>query len=135
MELMTLTIDLRVLVYTGVLSLLIPVIYLIGRMKTKDGLKWGMSNRDQPLEIPAWARRAERAHANLTENLAPFAILVLVAHVAGEANELTALGARIFFWARVAHVAIYTAGITGLRSLAFFAGMAGEIIILSQILA
>lgn len=136
MELMTLTTDLRVLAYTAALALLIPVVYLIGRIRTQGGLKWGLGNRDQPpLEVPGWAKRAERAHANLTENLAPFAILVLVAHVAGEANDLTALGARIFFWARVAHAALYTAGITGLRTLAFIAGLGAEILILIQILA
>jgi uncharacterized MAPEG superfamily protein len=63
-----------------------------------------------------------------------FAILVLVAHLSGQANDLTALGARIFFWARVAHIIVYTAGIVGLRTLVFGAGLAAEILILVQIL-
>jgi uncharacterized MAPEG superfamily protein len=101
---------------------------------TPGGLKWGVGNRAGEMRFPAWTERATRAHANITENLAPFAILVLVAHLSGQANDLTALGARIFFWARVAHFLVYTAGITGLRTLIFFVGVAAQILIIIQIL-
>ena len=74
-----------------------------------------------------------RAQANLIENLAPFAILVLVAHVAGKANAMTAMGATIFFWGRVVHLAAYVAGILYLRTLAWFAAWAGGILILVQL--
>ena len=94
-----------------------------------------VGNREGEMRFPGWTERATRAHANLTENLAPFAILVLVAHLSGQANDLTALGARIFFWARVAHFLVYTAGITGLRTVIFFVGVAAEILILVQILS
>ena len=46
--------------------------------------------------LPGWAERAKRAHINMAENLAPFAALVLVAHVTGAANATTAMGAAIF---------------------------------------
>ncbi|WP_428261358.1 MAPEG family protein [Haliangium sp.] len=131
---MELTIELRMLVYTGLLGFITSFIYLGGRMMTKGGMAWGIGNRDQAIEFPAWAERAQRAHANFTENLAPFAILVVVAHLIGVHNDLTALGARMFFWARVGHIVVYTVGIPYLRTLVFFAGTAGEIIILLQIL-
>jgi uncharacterized MAPEG superfamily protein len=130
-----LTTDLRMLVYTSVLAFLIPLAYGIGRILTPGGLKWGTSNRSEPMQFPAWMERAARAHANLVENLAPFAILVLVAHLSGQANEVTALGARAFFWLRAAHAAVYIAGITGLRTLIFIASLAAELLILFQILA
>ena len=76
---------------------------------------------------------SQRAHANLTENLAPFAILVLVAHVAGKANATTALGAQLFFWGRVAHVLVYTAGIIYLRTAVFALAAIGELMILLQL--
>jgi uncharacterized MAPEG superfamily protein len=122
--------DLFWLVCTALLSLLIPSVYLIGRVQTPGGTQWAFGNRDTHLPVPAWTERALRAHANLTENLAPFAILVLTAHAAGKSSELTAMGAAIFFWARVAHVAVYTAGIIGLRTLVFFVGAVGEVMIL-----
>lgn len=135
MDSLPLTTDLRILVYTGLLSLLIPMVYLVGRVITPGGTKWGVGNRDGEMRFPGWTERATRAHANLVENLAPFAILVLVAHLSGQANDLTALGARIFFWARVAHAAVYIAGVTGLRTLIFVVSVAAEILIAIQILS
>jgi uncharacterized MAPEG superfamily protein len=127
------TTDLTMLVATALLCLLIPTIYLMGEVQTPGGLEWGLGNRGEPLKLPEWAARAKRAHLNLVENLAPFAILVLVAQVTGKANGMTALGAGIFFWARVAHLAVYTAGIIGLRTAVFFVGTAGEVLILIQL--
>ena len=46
--------------------------------------------------------------------------------MAGFANEQTALGATIFFWARLAHAIIYITGVWQWRALAFIAGLAGE---------
>ncbi len=128
------TTDLMTLVWTAVLSLLVPSIYLVGRAQTPGGMEWALGNRAEPLQIPEWAARAQRAHANLVENLAPFAILVLIAHLTGKANGWTALGAQLFFWARVAHVVVYTAGLIGIRTAVFFVGTAGELLILVQLL-
>jgi uncharacterized MAPEG superfamily protein len=46
--------------------------------------------------------RAARAHRNMLENLVWFASLVLIAVVTNKTNDMTLLGAQIFFWARVA---------------------------------
>ena len=128
------TTDLTMLVATAVLCLLNPMIYLLGEMQTPGGLEWGLSNRAEAFTLPEWAARAKRAHLNLLENIAPFAILVLAAQVSGKANGMTALGAEIFFWARVAYVGVYTAGITGVRTVVYFVGTAGELLILIQLL-
>jgi uncharacterized MAPEG superfamily protein len=127
------TTDLWMLVWSGLLCVLLPTVYLVGRSSQPGGLAWGFGNRDVALAVPAWVRRAERAHINLVENLAPFAILVLVAHVAGKANATTAMGATLFFWGRVAHAVVYVAGIPYLRTAAFFVGTIGELMILSQL--
>jgi len=128
------TTDLLMLVWTAVLSLLLPSVYAAGRLSQPGGVAWGFGNRDTPLPAPAWTERAVRAHANLIENLPPFIILVVAAHLTGRANDTTALGATIFFWARVAHAIIYTAGIVYLRTAAFAVSLAGEVLILSQLL-
>ena len=127
------TTDLAMLVATSLLALAIPVLYLIGRMQVPGGMQWALGNREVPLVVPEWVARAQRAHANLVENLAPFAVLVLTAHLAGRANQWTAYGAALFFVARLAHVGCYTAGLVPLRTLVFFAGTAGEILILLQL--
>ena len=71
---------------------------------------------EKPLD--GWGQRAKRVHLNTVENLAHFAALVLVAHIAGAANETTAMWAQVFFWARVAHALIFYAGIPYLRTVA-----------------
>ncbi len=87
---------------------------------------------DKPL--PEWAQRAYRAHLNLIENIGPFAALVLVAHIAGAANETTALAATIFFWARVVQAAVHHLGIPYVRTLAFFVSFFAEVAIFLAIL-
>lgn len=127
------TTDLWMAVWTIVLSLLLPGVVLAGRLQVPGGMAWALGNRDTSLAVPAWAGRAERAHRNLLENLAGFVALVLIAHVTGHANATTALGATIFFWGRVAHAAVYIAGLTGVRTAAFFVAVFGELLILLQL--
>ncbi len=105
------TTDLWSLVASALLCLAMPFVALPSLSQISNGVVWAFGNRDTALEFPAWAARVQRAHANMAENLAPFAILVMVAHASGLANEQTALGATIFFWARAAHFLVYTAGI------------------------
>ena len=127
------TTDLWMVVWSAVLALLFFNTYATALYAISGGLGWGFGNRDQPLELPPWAARARRAHANLVENLAPFAVLVLVAHVTGKANATTALGAQIFFWGRIAHAALYITGIPYARTAAFTVAFVGEILILFQL--
>jgi uncharacterized MAPEG superfamily protein len=90
------------------------------------------SAEEKPLT--GWRQRAKRVHLNMTENLAHFAVLVVVAHLAGMANETTAIAAQVFFWARLAHAVVFYAGIPFLRTIAFSAGFIAEIFIFVQII-
>lgn len=90
------------------------------------------SAEEKPLT--GWRQRAKRVHLNMTENLAHFAALVVVAHLAGMANETTAIAAQVFFWARLAHAVVFYGGIPYLRTLAFAAGFIAEIFIFVQII-
>ncbi len=47
---------------------------------------------------------------------------------------MTAMGAMIFFWARVAYAAIYIAGIAWLRTLAWFVSVIGMAMIAYELL-
>lgn len=128
------TTDLWMLVWTTLLALGLPFVYLAGLTRVPGGVGWGLGNRAEALPgIPEWAARAQRAHLNLLQNLVPFSILVLVAQVSGKANATTALGATIFLWARVAHAAVYIAGIKYLRTLVFAIGTFGAVLILTQL--
>ena len=63
-------------------------------------------------DYPDWVRRANRAHVNLVEQFGAFAGVVLVAHLAGISDGLTAACAAIFFWARIVHAVVFIAGVT-----------------------
>jgi len=127
------TTDLWMLVYSALWCTLIPFISITGLAGMPGGMAWGFGNRDTPFAVPDWVGRARRAHTNMVENLAPFAALVLVAHVADKVNASVILGAQIFFVARVAHTGIYVVGIPYLRTLAFGLASFGEILILIQL--
>ena len=126
--------ELTMLVCSAVLAMLMPLTYAYGEMQTPGGLEWGLSNRDRAMQFAPWVDRAKRAHNNLLENLPSFAILVLVAHVTGHLNFWTALGAGLFFLARVLYAAIYIAGLTGIRTVVFFIGTLGQVLILLQLI-
>lgn len=86
--------------------------------------------------MPAWLRRANRAHINLVEQFGAFAGLVVVAHLAGVSTSATALAAAIYFWARIAHAVVMIAGIgvIMLRTLIFVAAWLCLIVIAWEIM-
>jgi len=91
---------------------------------TKEGLDIGLGNRDDLKEATPMGGRAERAAKNSIEAAAFFVPLALVANAAGMDAEVMQ-GAQIAFWARIAYVPIYIAGIKYLRSLAGIGGVLG----------
>jgi uncharacterized MAPEG superfamily protein len=56
----------------------------------------------KPRPVPLWGQRAYHAHLSSVESFAPFAALVLIAHVARKADGTTAFCAMAFFWLRLA---------------------------------
>ncbi len=129
-----LTTELRLLTYTALISLLVWVPYILSEIKTR-GLSRAVGYPSGVVDdLPAWAQRCHRAHMNLVENIGPFAVFVLVAHVLGINNGMTVLGAQLFFWARIVQILVMIAGISWVRTLAFAAGLIGNLLILGQIL-
>jgi uncharacterized MAPEG superfamily protein len=57
---------------------------------------------------------------------APFAALVVAAHLAGKADAMTAFWSASFFWVRLAHAIVYWAGIPYLRTVLFTLGFIVE---------
>jgi len=73
----------------------------------------------KPRPVPLWGERANRAHLNAVESFAPFAALVLIAHVTGRADATTAFCAMAFFWLRLAHAIVYWLGLPFIRTIVF----------------
>tara|TARA_R110001592_G_scaffold363396_2_gene687628 strand:+ start:46000 stop:46395 length:396 start_codon:yes stop_codon:yes gene_type:complete len=116
--------ELLMLVYSAVLFLVIIVVQA-GLAISQNGLMAQAGNRDSLAEPTVLRKRLQRLAANMEENLVLFAIVVLVAHAAGVSNETTALGAVVFFYARVGHAIVYTFGWPVIRPLFYFAGLFG----------
>ena len=85
-------------------------------------------------KLSQWAQRAVRAHHNGIENLAIFAPVVLTAHLLSISNPATKAAAAIYFFARLVHFIVYSAGIPLARTLAFAAGWAAQIVFIASIL-
>jgi uncharacterized MAPEG superfamily protein len=124
--------DLKLLVWSTALAVVQMLIAVIGA-QMQVGLPPLVGNRENLPVFTGWAGRAQRAHRNMLENLVLFAALVLVAQVAGKANAMTALGAQLFFWGRVAYAAIYLAGIPWARTAVWAVSVAGLVIIFLQL--
>jgi len=93
---------------------------------TAPGVGWALGNRDEALPVSPIAGRADRAARNMLENLLLFVALVAAAELSGHADAARlALGARVFFWARVAYFALYVAGIPYVRTAAWGVGVYG----------
>ena len=91
---------------------------------TQEGRNIGLGNRDNLREATPMGGRAERAAKNSIEAAVFFVPLALIANAAGLDAEVM-LGAQVAFWARIAYVPIYIAGIKYLRSLVWIVGVVG----------
>jgi uncharacterized MAPEG superfamily protein len=124
--------ELQLLVWSGILALVQMAVAAIGA-NSQVGLMVLAGNRERVPPLTGWAHRAVRAHANLLENLIVFAILVLVAHAAGRLNEMTLIGAQLFFWARLAYAIVYVIGIPWLRTAIWAVSLVGMLMIALQL--
>lgn len=119
-----LSLELTFLLWSVVITFIQLIISLLGATQ-QHGLTTLAGNREDMGSTSGWAGRAQRGHRNMLENLIPFAILVIVAHIAGISNEITVLGAQLFFWGRLAYSLIYVVGIAWLRTVAFLVSILG----------
>ena len=125
--------ELTLLVWSATLAFVQVLVAVQGTMM-QVGLPALAGNREALPEIKGWAGRAQRAQRNMVENLLLFAALVLAAVAAGKTNDMTLLGAQIFFWARLVYAAVYIAGIPWLRTGVWFVSAIGMILIFAQLI-
>ena len=113
--------DLKYLALTAILTASLWIPYIIAQVRTNGPLTPPNYSDPTPRALPPWGKRADRAYINAVETFAPFAALVIVAHLAGKA-EATAFWAVSFFWLRFAHAVVYLLGIPYLRTVIFTLG-------------
>lgn len=124
--------ELLTLVILAIVCLLLPAIY--GSLRAQQvGLPPLIGNREGVPPPTGAAGRGLRAHQNLIENLVPYAITILTAHVLGVSNSTTAAAAVVFLIARLVHAGSYLAGISVVRTIAYAVGVLANIVILVQL--
>lgn len=99
------------------------------------GMEWNTGPRDaDPGPASGKAGRSERALRNFYETFPFFAAAVVAVVATGQADAWTALGVKLYFWARVVYVPLYVYAVRYVRSLAWVVSMAGLLLVLVPLL-
>ncbi|MCP3412770.1 MAPEG family protein [Bradyrhizobium brasilense] len=114
---------------TVILTGMLWIPYLINRWQVRglSGVIGNPSRGDKP--HAEWANRLMFAHDNAVENLVIFAPLVLILNAADYSTKWTVLACAVYFWARVAHLIVYTLGLPVFRSAAFTVGFLAQAVL------
>jgi uncharacterized MAPEG superfamily protein len=107
---------------TAILTATLWIPYVVAQVKTNGPLKPENYIDPTPRPLPDWGKRANRTYVNAVETFAPFAALVIVAHLAGKANAMTAFWATCYFWLRLAHAVVFLFGLPLVRTILFTLG-------------
>ena len=122
------------LTLTITMTALFWVIYILNAIVVR-GIMGALANPSPELPaLSAWAQRAKAAHTNAIENLTIFGLLVLIAHAIGLTGGMVTTAAMLYFFARLVHFVVYSAGIPVLRTLAFVAGWVAQVMVIMAIL-
>jgi uncharacterized MAPEG superfamily protein len=117
------------LTLTVILTGLLWIPYVLNRCQVR-GLGGAMANpsrNDKPLA--EWATRMMFAHDNAVENLIIFAPLVLILAQLDYSTTWTVSACAVYFWARVAHIIVYSMGLPVFRTLAFTVGFFAQVVL------
>jgi uncharacterized MAPEG superfamily protein len=111
---------------SGILTLLMLLVgsAFCAKAWTPPGAQIAFGNREDVPPALGPAGRADRAAKNMLEGMVLLVVAVLAAQIAGKAPE-AALGATVFFWARLVYWPVYFAGIIYLRTAVWFVGIIG----------
>lgn len=122
----------RLLAYAAVLCWVMVV--TASTVRIRGNVVLGAGNRDDVPPPSALGDRADRAAKNMLENMVLFTALLFAARAGdGDADRIV-LGARIFFWSRVAYFPVYLVGIKFLRTAIYAVSLVGLALIFSSIL-
>ena len=77
--------------------------------------------------------RAKRAQANFTEGMVMFVPLVFLALHTGQTSAVTAAGATLFFYGRLAFAPLYYLGTPWLRTIAWFVSILGILLFIWEL--
>ena len=127
------TIEMRMLLWSVVLGLLQIAAAAMGSVAQR-GLPWAAGPRDGEAKLlTGVAGRLSRASSNFLETFPFFVTVVLAGFALQRHDAMTALGAQLYFWARLAYVPLYATGIPYLRTLAWTVSIVGIVLLLAAL--
>ncbi|MGH8159400.1 MAG: MAPEG family protein [Rhodanobacter sp.] len=127
------TTELCMLMWSVVLGL-VQITLTAACMLGQRGLGWVASARDEiKPPLTGIGGRLDRSRANFLETFPLFAAVVLIDHLLQRHSCMTVLGVQLYFWARLAHVPVYAAGIPYLRTLIWAVSIVGIVLLLGAL--
>jgi uncharacterized MAPEG superfamily protein len=128
------TIELRLLAWS-VLLLIAHIAVQGAFVAPLRGMVWNAGPRDegQP-PLGKYPGRAQRALENFKETYPAFIALALALSFTGKTDGNGALGAWLWFAARIAYLPLYLLGVPWLRTLAYGASLAGLVMMVARLL-
>ena len=99
-----------------------------------NGVPMAVGPRDDCPDSSRYCQRTLRLRDNMIENMIMFVPLVLMAVAMEVSTEGTALGAQLFFYARIGHAIVYLAGWPWIRTALWAVGVVGLAMIAIELL-
>jgi uncharacterized MAPEG superfamily protein len=119
-------------------SAVLGIVYLLAAVIPSvltRGMPWALGPRDEAgADLGKVAGRLDRAWKNFLETFPLFVAAILVEAAAPQDSELAALGAQLYFWARVAFLPVYALGLPYVRTLVWTVAVAGIALVLAACL-
>jgi uncharacterized MAPEG superfamily protein len=127
------TIELKMLVWSIILGF--AQIMGAGAAITKvRGSKWNVGARDEiKPPVTGVPGRLDRAAQNFKETFPFFLAAVFLVQTINTHSAMTALGAQLYFWARLIYVPLYAFGVPVVRTLVWMASVVGIVFLLSSL--
>jgi len=133
MEAGVLSTELTYLAWSVVL-LFAQIIAQASSLNKDGGITYSASARDSEVPLSVVTERLTRSLRNFLETYGAFIALALALHVTGKAGGIGAIGAALWFWARVAYVPAYALGISHVRSIIWTVSLIGLLMMLYRLL-
>ena len=119
--------ELTYLAYVALLTAALWIPYVVSQVLTNGFLKPVNYSDPTPRPVPMLGQRAHRAYLNAVETFGPFAALVVIIHLTGKSNAMTAFWCAAFFWMRLVHAVVYLMAVPYVRTLVFTLGFFCEL--------